>query len=88
MLRSLRERIKGLAIEAQRDIISSAIDMIPGTEFVSNVTQEGRLTMCESCEHMDKKTRKCKICTCFIDETTRILKLPLLDVEKCPKNKW
>lgn len=88
MLRGLKDRIKELSIEVQKEIVKEVLDILPGTEFVSNDTQRGRLILCSTCENMNPENRKCKICGCFIDEKTRVLKLPFMAVESCPKNKW
>ena len=72
----------------QQEIIKEVLDVLPGTTFVSEADQEKRLNICEGCEMMNKETRKCKGCGCFIDEKTRVLSLPFMDNEKCPKNKW
>jgi hypothetical protein len=88
MLLGLKDRIKHLTIQAQKAIVSEVLDVLPGTEFVSDATQAGRLTMCESCPNMNKENRKCKLCGCFIDQKTRVLKLPFTGAEHCPENKW
>lgn len=85
---SLLARIKTLSIDAQQAIVKSVIDVLPNTEFVSNETEEKRLAICEGCEMLDKETRRCKSCTCFVDEKTRVYKFPYMEPEKCPQNKW
>jgi hypothetical protein len=88
MLRRLKERISKLSIEAQKAVVQEVLDVMPGTEFVSDATMAGRLQLCEGCENMNAKNRKCRLCGCFIDQKTRVLKLPFMAAEHCPKNKW
>lgn len=87
-LRKLRQRLRLLSLEAQQAIIKEVLDVLPGTTFVDESVKEMRLKVCEGCEIMDKDTRKCNDCGCFIDEKTRVLSLPFLEAEKCPQKKW
>jgi hypothetical protein len=41
-----------------------------------------RQSVCNSCEHLDKKFNRCKICGCFMWAKTRVVSMT------CPLNKW
>ena len=41
-----------------------------------------RQSVCDSCEHLDKKFNRCKICGCFMWAKTRVLSM------NCPLDKW
>ena len=43
---------------------------------------DSRLSECESCEHLFKPTRNCKLCYCFVDAKTK------LKGQSCPAGKW
>jgi hypothetical protein len=88
MLVGLLDRIKKLNHDAQKAIVKSYLDVLPDTSFVDDQTQFERLMACEGCEEMNKETRRCKLCTCFIDEKTRVLQLPFMELEECPIKKW
>lgn len=44
--------------------------------------QGRRLAACEACIHLDKESRQCKLCTCFVDWKT------WLATEACPDTRW
>tara|TARA_R110002012_G_scaffold230276_1_gene402973 strand:- start:7260 stop:7490 length:231 start_codon:yes stop_codon:yes gene_type:complete len=41
-----------------------------------------RLTICDSCELLNKKKGTCTVCGCVMSVKAK------WDVEKCPENKW
>ena len=87
-IESIKSRIKHLSNAAQRRIVRSVLDVIPGTTFVNEDTAAARLEICERCNFMDVDSRRCKKCLCFIDEKTRVRAFPFGEPEHCPINKW
>lgn len=43
---------------------------------------EYRQSVCNSCEHLDKKFNRCKVCGCFMWAKTRVSTM------NCPLDKW
>ena len=41
-----------------------------------------RLGICQECEHFNSDTKRCSICSCFMEAKTR------LRTAKCPMEKW
>jgi len=53
-----------------------------GFEDASQDKYKERLTICDSCELLDKDNGSCTICGCIMSVKAK------WDVEKCPENKW
>ena len=89
MIAGLYKEIKKLSEEAQQAIVRSVLDVVPGTEFVKYEQYEERLAICNKCEELNEESRKCKMCGCFVDEKTRVKRLPFSqENEHCPLKKW
>ena len=41
-----------------------------------------RLTVCETCNHLDNEKWSCKECGCYLDKKAK------MNTEKCPNDKW
>ena len=41
-----------------------------------------RLELCNQCPNLDVKSRRCKICTCWVDQKVKLIN------EACPDGKW
>jgi hypothetical protein len=53
-----------------------------GKVFSTYLLKQKRMSVCKKCENFQKKTKTCKICTCFMPFKTKFLAM------KCPINKW
>lgn len=63
-------------------IIDLAKDMLAGeVEKAPPSLIERRIALCNGCEHLGL-LRNCKICNCFVDYKTTLLKA------ECPIQKW
>lgn len=87
-LESLKRKIAYLSTSAQHAIVSSVLEVLPGTTFVSKRKAEERLELCEDCDSLEETTRKCTECGCFVDEKTRVERFPMMEPVHCPLNKW
>lgn len=65
-LGNIKNRIKGVSNDIQKSIVEDFIALTDAPK-VSEEEFEKRIALCESCEHFDSETRRCKICTCFMD---------------------
>lgn len=60
-----------------------AKDLISGKVVLSEEElAKERLKVCEPCEHFTKMSRQCKLCGCFMDMKTKLLRAT------CPAGKW
>ena len=50
--------------------------------LVDDETLRQRLEACEKCPELDRDSRQCKVCTCFVDVKAA------LSTEKCPRRRW
>ena len=41
-----------------------------------------RLTVCETCKHLDKEKWSCKKCSCYLDKKAK------MNTENCPNDMW
>ena len=62
-------------------------------EKVSSDVAAWRMSICEGCEFMDKKSRRCKVCLCYLDAKTKAETNynPLKNRNEkthCPKGFW
>ena len=53
-----------------------------GFDNTSKEKYKERLTICNSCELLNKKNGSCSVCGCVMSVKAK------WDVEKCPKEKW
>jgi len=53
-----------------------------GFENTSKDNYKKRLTICDSCNLLDKDKGKCTVCGCVMAVKAK------WEVEKCPKDKW
>lgn len=53
-----------------------------GFENTSKEKYKQRLTICDSCELLNKEKGSCTVCGCIMSVKAK------WDVEKCPENKW
>jgi hypothetical protein len=64
------------------NIIDKIIDNIPEQYKVSEEIRDYRMSICENCEQLDKKTIVCQSCNCPMNRKTR------LTTSSCPLGKW
>ena len=51
---------------------------------INKIKEEGnkRKSLCNTCVFLEKSSRQCSLCGCFVDAKT------LVPTAKCPKGKW
>lgn len=91
LLGRIKANAKKAGNEIQRNIVSEFMNF-SNAEKVSGEVFDARISACEGCEKFDKETRRCTICTCFMDVKASLAKMPVLGSEiKCSDNdnpKW
>lgn len=75
------------------EILKLAADTALVVERAGPETKAERLEVCERCPFLNKKSRKCRVCGCYVDIKTGTIKNR--NPEKlrnefthCPKGKW
>jgi len=58
------------------------LDLINGSERVSDAVKEERMSICRACPELFQFTTSCKRCGCFMNAKTRLAEA------ECPLKKW
>lgn len=62
--------------------IPRVVRQVVNGQFVDPKTKSERMEICMACENYYAETKRCTVCTCYLDKKT------VLACEECPLKKW
>jgi hypothetical protein len=71
----IKSKVAETSNEIQKAIVEDFIELAD-CEKVSEEEFQRRISLCESCEKFNPETRRCDICTCFMDIKASLEELP------------